>query len=157
MKSFILLSVFLLFMAGSTTAQKVVAANGGTATVNGYEVSWTIGEPITETVTDGTTTLTQGFQQSKLTVTAIDELRETGVEVKVYPNPTQDFVTIHFSKTMEKPMYMLFDLSGKLLVQKNIESTDAKIDMTRFAEGAYILKLNHRGSQPLQTFKIIKR
>jgi hypothetical protein len=157
MKSLILFSVFLLFMAGSTTAQKVVAATGGTATVNGYEISWTIGEPITQTVTDGTTTLTQGFQQSKLTVTAIDELRETGVEVKVYPNPTQDFVTIHLSKIMEKSSYLLFDLSGKLLEQKNIESTDAKIDMTGFAEGAYILKLNYRSSQPLQTFKIVKR
>ena len=157
MKSLILFSVFLLFIAGSTTAQKVVAANGGTATVNGYEISWTVGEPITETVTDGTSILTQGFQQSKLTVTAIDELRETDVEIKVYPNPTQDFVTIHFSKIMEKPGCLLFDLSGKLLIQKNIESTDAKIDMTRFAEGAYILKLNYRGSQPLQTFKIVKR
>jgi len=157
MKNLILFSIFLLFIAGNSTAQKVVATNGGTATVNGYEISWTIGEPITETVTDGTTTLTQGFQQSKLTVTAIDELLETGIEIKVYPNPTQDFVTIHFTKTMERPSYLLFDLSGRLLEQKNIESTDAKVNMIGYAEGAYILKLIHRGSQPLQTFKIVKR
>ncbi len=153
----ILIITLLLFGLNNSFAQKVVAANGGMATVNGYEVSWTIGEPFITTVSDANNILTQGFQQSKLTVTAIDELRETGVEVKVYPNPTQDFVTIHFSKTMEKPSYLLFDLSGKLLIQKNIESTDAKVNMISYAEGAYILKLIHRGSQPLQTFKIVKR
>ena len=157
MKSFILFSIFLLFIVGGTTAQKVVSANGGTATVNDYEISWTIGETITGAVNDGTTVLTQGFQQSNLTITAIDELRKTGVEIKVYPNPTQDFVTIHFSKIIEKPVYSLFDLSGRLLEQKQIKSTDAKIDMTGFAKGTYILKLNFRGSQPLQSFKIIKR
>jgi len=154
----ILTNIFflLLFVAGSATAQTVVSANGGTATAAGIEVSWTIGEPITETVTDGTTTLTQGFQQSKLTVTAINDIQITGVEIKVYPNPTSDYVTVHFSKMMEKPTYLLFDLSGRLIEQKNIESTDAKIDMTGYAGGSYILKLNS-GQQPLQSFKIIKR
>jgi hypothetical protein len=156
MKSLILFSVFLLFVAGSATAQTVVSANGGTATAAGVEVSWTIGEPITETVTDGTTTLTQGFQQSKLTVTAINDIQVSGVEIKVYPNPTSDYVTVHFSKVMEKPTYLLFDLSGRLIEQKNIETTDAKIDMTGYAGGSYILKLNS-GQQPLQSFKIIKR
>jgi hypothetical protein len=156
MKSLILFSVFLFFVAGSATAQKVVSANGGTATAAGVEVSWTIGEPITETVTDGTTTLTQGFQQSKLTVTAINDIQISGVEIKVYPNPTSDYVTVHFSKAMEKPTYLLFDLSGRLIEQKNIETTDAKIDMTGYAGGSYILKLNS-GQQPLQSFKIIKR
>ena len=154
----ILTNIFflLLFVAGSATAQTVVSANGGTATAAGVEVSWTIGEPITETVTDGTTTLTQGFQQSKLTVTAINDIQITGVEIKVYPNPTSDYVTVHFSKMMEKPTYLLFDLSGRLIEQKKIESTDAKIDMTGYAGGSYILKLNN-GRQPLQSFKIIKR
>ncbi len=157
MKNLIGLIVFILLITGNLQAQKVVSADGGTATVNDYEISWTVGEIITGTVNDGTTVLTQGFQQSNLTITAIDELRKTGVEIKVYPNPTQDFVTIHFSKTMEKSKYSLFDLSGRLLEQKQIKSTDARIDMTGFAKGAYILKLNFRGSQPLQSFKIIKR
>ena len=146
----------LLFVAGSATAQKVVSASGGTATVAGTQVSWTIGEPITATVSDGNNILTQGFQQSKLTVTAIDDIQISGVEIKVYPNPTSDYVTVHFSKVMEKPVYLLFDFSGRLIEQKNIESNDAKIDMTGYAGGSYILKLNS-GQQPLQSFKIIKR
>ena len=155
MKTLLILTLLLLGL-NSSFAQKVVSANGGTATVAGTVVSWTIGEPITATVSDGTTTLTQGFQQSKLTVTAVNEIQVSGVEIKVYPNPTSNYVTVHYSKVVEKPIYRLFDLSGRLIQQKNIESTDEKIDMTEYSGGSYILKLNS-GQQPLQTFKIIKR
>lgn len=152
-----ILILLLLIWANESFAQKVISSNGATATAAGYEVSWTIGEAVIATVSDANNTLTQGFHQSKLTVTAINELSVTDIEIKVYPNPTSDFVTIHFSKIVEKPRYLLFDLSGKLLEQKNIDSSDAKINMAGFAEGVYILKLNHLGSLPLQTFKIIKR
>ncbi len=146
----------LLFVAGSTTAQEVISANGGTATAAGTQVSWTIGEPVIATISDANNTLTQGFHQTKLTVTAINDIQVSGVEIKVYPNPTSDFVTVHFGKVVEKPAYFLFDLSGRMIQQKNIESTDEKIDMTDYSGGSYILKLNS-GQQPLQTFKIIKR
>ncbi len=155
MKTLLILTLLLLGL-NSSFAQKVVSANGGTATAAGTVVSWTIGEPITATVSDGTTTLTQGFHQTKLTVTAVNEIQVAGVEIKVYPNPTSDYVTVHFSNVVEKPTYLLFDLSGRLIQQKNIESTGEKIDMTACSGGSYILKLNS-GQQPLQTFKIIKR
>jgi hypothetical protein len=149
--------LFLLFFAaGSLTAQTVVSVNGGTATAAGIQVSWTVGEPVVATVSNGTNTLTQGFQQSKLTVTAINDIQVQGVEIKVYPNPTSNYVTVHFNKNIEKPAYLLFDLSGRIIEQKNIESTDTKIDMSGYSGGSYILKLR-TAEQPLQTFKIIKR
>ncbi len=149
--------LLLLSATGSVTAQTVVSANGGTATTaDGTQVSWTIGETIVATVGDADNTLTQGFHQSKLTVTAIDDIQVSDVEIKVYPNPTSDYVIVHFSKVIEKPTYFLFDLSGRIIEQKSIESTDVKIDMTSFAGGSYILKLNN-GQKPLQAFKIIKR
>ncbi len=148
--------ILLAIATGSVSAQTVFSANGGTATAAGTQVSWTVGEPVVATVSDGNSTLTQGFQQSKLTVTAIDDLQVQGVEIKVYPNPTSDYVTVHFSNTIEKPAYLLFDLSGRLIEQKNIESTGTKIDMSGYSGGSYILKLR-TAEQPLQTFKIIKR
>ncbi len=148
--------ILLAIATGSVSAQTVFSANGGTATAAGTQVSWTVGEPVVATVSDGNNTLTQGFQQSKLTVTAIDDLQVQGVEIKVYPNPTSDYVTVHFSNNVKNPAYLLFDLSGRLIEQKNIESTDIKIDMSGYSGGSYILKLR-TAEQPLQTFKIIKR
>ena len=78
------------------------------------------------------------------------------ISIDVYPNPTTDYVTVHFSKTLEKPEYLLFDMSGKLLEHKRIKSTDAQIKMTGYPVGSYILKFKD-GQLLLQTFKIIKR
>ncbi len=155
-KTIYYLTTLLFFAVSSATAQKIISANGGTATAPGTEVSWTIGEPITATVSDGTTTLTQGFHQTKLTVTAVNEIQVPDVKIKVYPNPTSDFVMMHLNKTVEKTTYLLFDITGKLIQQKNMESTDTKIDLNGVANGSYILKLKG-GQRPLQTFKIIKR
>ncbi|MEN8250213.1 MAG: hypothetical protein ABFS32_14870, partial [Bacteroidota bacterium] len=87
----LILSCFIL------TAQEVVSSGGETGTAAGYEISWTVGEPVIETVSDGTNTLTQGFHQTKLTVTSVNEFSISGIELKVFPNPTEDYVHIHIS------------------------------------------------------------
>jgi len=156
MKRYIIYTSLLLILASRITAQTVISANGGTTTTAGTQVSWTIGEPVIATVSDANNMLTQGFQQSKLTVTAINEVQVSGVKIKVYPNPTANFVTVHFSKILENLEYLLFDLSGKLLEQKGIESSDTKIEMAKYSSDSFILKLNN-GQLPLQTFKIVKR
>ncbi len=69
-------------------AQEVVSTAGSHGETTAGSLSWTVGEPVIETITDGTNTLTQGFQQSKLTVTAINDLKFPGIELSVYPNPT---------------------------------------------------------------------
>lgn len=147
----------MLLSVISLKAQEVVSSGGKTQTEADYELSWTVGEAVIATVSDNSNTLTQGFHQSKLTVTAIDELPFTDIGLNVYPNPTQDFVNIHFSKLIGQPAYSLFDLNGKLLEQKNITSNDIKLNVSQLAEGSYLLKLSGENRQPLQTFKIIKR
>ncbi len=156
MKKSITTTIVLLISVTVLIAQEVISANGGTANVVGTQVSWTIGEPVVTTVFDTNNTLTQGFHQSKLTVTVINNFQVAGVVINVYPNPTANYVIVHFSEALEKTAYFLFDQSGRIIGQKKIESTGVKIDMTKFAAGLYILKLNS-GQRLLQTFKIVKR
>lgn len=156
MKTFINLLLLLIFITTSAYAQEVISANGSTASTTQATVSYTIGEPVITTVSDANTTLTQGFHQSKLTITAINGLTQSNFEIKVYPNPTQDFVIVHFNKLNGQPAYSLYNLNGKLLGHSNITQTDVKINMTTFAEGAYLLKLFDNKQMQLQTFKIIK-
>jgi len=151
--------LFMLLIGFSLKAQEVVSSGGKTQAAAEYELSWTVGEAVTATVSDGTNTLTQGFHQSELIITAIGELLNSDLVLKVYPNPTQDFVNIHFSKLIDETSYSysLFDLNGKLLEQKNITTNDVKLSIARFAEGSYLLKLSGENHQPLQSFKIVKR
>ena len=153
---FLLVVVILLTASANLTAQEVVAANGGSATIASSQVSWTIGELVIETVGTSPNILTQGFHQTLLIITAINELEALGIEIKVYPNPTQDFVNIRFNELTDSPAYLLFDLTGKLIKRDKITSTNVKLNMTNYAGGTYILKLTN-GKQPLQSFKIVKR
>lgn len=57
---FILAFAFLSFQA---KAQQVVASSGGYYETENLTLSWTFGEPVTETFTGGNVILTQGFQQ----------------------------------------------------------------------------------------------
>jgi len=93
MKTFLII-YFFFFAAFFVSSQEVVSSAGETQTIPGIEISWTIGEPVIETVSSGSSVLTQGFHQTKLTVTTIDELLFSDLELKVYPNPTSEFVII---------------------------------------------------------------
>lgn len=57
------LVLFFMLAAFSLTAQEVVSAQGDTYTNSSGSIDFTIGEVVINTVTDGTTKLTQGFHQ----------------------------------------------------------------------------------------------
>ena len=156
MKKIIILQLLVLatFLVSS---QEVISSAGETNTISGYEICWTIGEPVIETISSGSTVLTQGFHQSKLTVTAINELSISDFELKVYPNPTSEFVVISANNMEEKSSYSLFDLSGKLLENKIISASETRINLKNYARGTYLLKLQYNPGQPLRTYKIVKK
>ena len=155
MKYSIIIPIF--FLAGvMVSAQEVVSSNGDSKSAAGYEVSWTVGEAVIATMIGSTNTLTQGFQQTRLTVTAVTDLLYPGLEIKVFPNPTQEFITIRFSEYIEDTRYSLYDLRGKLIENKLINAADTEIDLKKYASGQYILKLTNKSRQAIQTFQIIK-
>ncbi len=156
MKRFSLL-IFTLFIVLALGAQEVVSSGGETQKVSGYEVSWTIGEPVIETFSGSANILTQGFHQPKLSVTPISEFQNSGIELKVYPNPTSDFVIIQTNGLTENLRYLLFDINGKLLENELITSEKTKMNLKNYSGGQYVLKLICNSNQPVQNFKIIKR
>ena len=127
--------LFILLIGFSLEAQEVVSSGGKTQTTADYELSWTVGEVVTATVSNGENTLTQGFHQSKLIVTALSEPVVLELNVKVYPNPTSRFVIVHQGKAGMKIHYALFNISGKLLQQKFIVETDTPLDMKDYSSG----------------------
>ena len=153
----IIIIFFVLLIGTTLSAQEVISSGGETQSASGYEISWTIGEPMIETFTGGSNILTQGFHQSKLTVTSLTENLYLDIKLKVFPNPTNDFVLIQFNELIENSGYSLFNLTGKVLESKLITSTETRLDLRNYASGQYILKLTKNSTKPLQTFKIIKR
>lgn len=156
MKKPIIVFLFLLFVQIAFT-QEVVSSAGATQEASGYEVSWTLGEPVIETFSLASNILTQGFHQTKLVITAIGEPEIMASELKVYPNPTSDFFIIHFSSDLKDKHYSLFDMTGKMLELNSILETDTKINVSNLASGTYLLHIGANKTNLIQSFKIVKK
>ena len=156
MKKLFLLTLFI-YTTTFLNAQEVVATSGETKSASGFEISWTIGEPVIQTFSSGATILTQGLHQTNLQVTPVNKLLLPNLEISVFPNPSSEFIVIRLNELPPSPKFALFNLSGKLISQKNIESTNTQLNLNEFAPGTYLLKIMQEKNQELQTFKIIKK
>jgi len=57
--------------------------------------------------------------------TAIATAEELKIEVTAFPNPTTDYLTLHFqTATPQNIVAYVFDEKGNLLLQKNIKAED---------------------------------
>ena len=80
----------------------------------------------------------------------------TYTDCLIYPNPANDYFIIEFKgiNTASGKM-QLIDMTGKFLLQENLNENYTKIDIDSFKSGIYLLQI-YIQDQPVQTFKIVK-
>jgi Secretion system C-terminal sorting domain len=152
----IMILLLLVFSSTAMMAQQIVATAGGTLGNASGSISYTIGEGIAQTFSRGDKVLTQGFQQSYLSVSTEKTILDLNFSITVFPNPTTDVVTLRVAK--ENPsglLYLLYDLNGRLLSKKVIENSDTTVPFQSLQTGTYLLEVMD-GKLGLKTFKIIK-
>ena len=157
MKKYILGTLFFL-VPFFIISQEIISSTNGDSSGSGGSSSYTIGQVFFNTIESDNGSLVQGVQQpfefQTLSTPALLTVQLTAV---TYPNPTTEFVLLKISDTaLENLQYTLFDLNGKTIDSKKINSYSTKITMKNFAIGMYLLKLT-KNNQPLKTFKIIKK
>ena len=137
---------------------EVTASAGDHFTGADVQLSWTLGELMIETYDNGTNQLTQGFHQTNLMITAVEDLAET-IEIEVFPNPVADQLTIECSDNSEDLTFTVYDIMGKQLLSEedfNKNGLINTIDLTTFSAGTYLLHLSNAENKTIKTFKIIK-
>jgi hypothetical protein len=145
-------------------AQQVVSTSGNHAGNGTVQLSWTIGETVTGTISSGNNILTQGMHQSKLTVTAVEELVGSGFEISAFPNPATECVHIKIvsmsrgkaSDMWKDFSFQIHDLHGIVLNYNQIEDSETVIRMDSYAPSIYFLKIMDNNRE-VKTFKIIKQ
>lgn len=77
--------------------------------------------------------------------------------IKLYPNPAQEYVTINISQGNDLPdSYGIYNALGQLVKQSNIHaSSDLTIDTSSFSNGVYFIKINKETAS--KTLQFIKR
>jgi len=76
--------------------------------------------------------------------------KDASANIKIYPNPTADSVTIRMKERLEK--YEIYNMSG----QKMLEGSSMTVSMNNFVPGTYLIKILTK-NQKTVTEKIIKK
>lgn len=139
----------VLGFAHSGRSQEVVATSGNYAASAQGSLSWTLGEPVTETFSQATGALTQGFQQNYedlLSLTGPDNYPH----ITIFPNPFASEVHITHYMTGNELSLDIVDIKGSIVLQKKLfaESgiSEFSLDLSGLAPGAYQLRIttDHR-------------
>jgi len=90
------------------------------------------------------------FYQTTLQVLGVTELEKDNV--KIYPNPTADFVYVKLNSKSKIEGAEIYDLSGKLVLKTKLESD--KIDLRNLPQAVYMIIFRNSDIKPI---KIIKK
>lgn len=139
-------------LAQSASPEVVSAAGGAHANANA-SISYTIGQPVFETVAAGGNTLTQGFQQPWADVsTEVPATAAAGISV--YPNPTRHIMHVVYPGVTQGQRYELRDADGRLVLTDRIQRQDTELDLSTYATGLYTLRLLDATERTVNIFKI---
>lgn len=129
-----------------------VMGNINSGAVSAGNFAHSVGEIyVIPTDADQTSSGTMGMlYQSVLQILGVSELEKD--QVKVYPNPTADFIHVKLSSTSKIESAAVYDLSGKLVMQSKLESE--KLDLRMLPQGIYMVVFKNSDLQPI---KIIKK
>lgn len=154
---FTVASFWIKFACCQSLAPEVISSAGNYYDNGTVSLSWTLGESVTETVTDGNTILTQGFQQSRYDIVAVENI-EQNLNISLYPNPTSQYLNLDWEIPGENSIIVeLVDMTGKTLVSKSYKETKSQkqINLSTYPAAEYFVKVSS-GSNILKTYKVTK-
>jgi hypothetical protein len=151
------LFAILLCLSTLTWAQEAVVSSGNYHKNTSGSISWGLGESVIQTFVAGENIITQGFQQTRLTITSVEEIPGLDFTIIAYPNPAHDFVNLKIEKDdFTDFRYELFDQNGRILKQGFFESNPIIIPFNDRSAGIYFIRVISSNKE-LKTFKILKQ
>ena len=139
-----------------TLKPDVVTTTGGYYANSAGSLSWTMGEPISETFSDTSNTLTEGFQQgSYLKVSVVNEVAQPTINISVYPNPVTSLLNIKSDSNV--PFHAeIIDMQGNVVYDQSFENGQGQVDLSNLSDAAYLLEAFDKDGNRIKVFKIDK-
>ncbi|MDY0202191.1 MAG: T9SS type A sorting domain-containing protein [Tenuifilaceae bacterium] len=141
--------------AQQPVVQQAVVSGGEYHKKDAGSISWSLGETAVSTLAEGEYIITQGFQQSKLTVTAIDKEPSISINIKAYPNPTNNYVFIEVDGEITNLKYEVYTVNGLNIAEKPFDSNPQNIAFGQLNSGVYLIRIQ-RDNQTIRTLRVVK-
>ena len=161
-----LITCVVLFLVIVTYAQSIapqsVNSSGTTMSQANGSLSFTVGELVVLTQTDSEgNTLGGGFTSgATITTVSIEEPDVAILNVKVFPNPTTDLVTISIQETILSNLIIeVINANGKVVSSGKYAGipNNIGINTSSWGNGNYFLFLKNSDNHVLGTYKLVKQ
>ena len=159
-KFYSLFFVLIQFFSQNFSAQDlnhyVIGSDGGHSRNNQFSLDYTIGEVVTEFGEDtlNNVHLTQGFQQTLLSIVSVEEYAEY-IQINVFPNPAVDYLKVSIPVLKDDMQFALFDMQGKLIDQQIVNNKEFTIGFRNMSTGNYLLVFTNK-DQRIKTLQVQK-
>ena len=87
----------------------------------------------------------------------LNEIVNAENPISVYPNPATQIITISAQENLSNAVVLIYDLSGKLVLQKDIHSIhkQTNLDISSLENGIYMIQVNNNNR--VSRFKLMKK
>ena len=114
-----------LFLSLQFEAQNAIVIAGGNIDDGNFKLSYSIGQVAKKSTSDTNGLFNQGIQQPfeiyNLFSLSLDDNDISNFEIKAYPNPTVDLLTLSINNAIvNNQIVEVYDLNGKVILQKEI-------------------------------------
>ena len=150
-----------LFLSLQFEAQNAIVIAGGNIDDGNFKLSYSIGQVAKKSTSDTNGLFNQGIQQPfefyNLFSLSLDDNDISNFEIKAYPNPTVDLLTLSINNAIvNNQIVEVYDLNGKVILQKEIIQNETQIDFSQFNAGVYLFNVFDKNHTLIKAFKIIK-
>ena len=145
-------------VAAQSVERHLISFTGTFINADGSIGSSTAGEPVAGPISNGSTLLTQGFQQpiEEHTISK----HQGDFSLNLNPNPAQSFVLLSFKSTEEIVLQIeLLDVLGRQVAgssQETKTSEEVSLDLSSLPSGLYMVRVSFKGDSKPIIIKFIK-
>jgi len=141
----------------SQASLQLLSSAGEESKLGTIQLSWSLGEPVSETFKSGNFILSQGFQQVENKSNDAIVTVAGQVDLVLTPNPANDYTLLKANNhNLTRVNYLVADASGRVLVVGQGMLPELKINLTLLSSGIYIIKVFSSNKSDIKTFKLIK-
>tara|TARA_B100000768_G_scaffold8221_1_gene8658 strand:+ start:518 stop:1147 length:630 start_codon:yes stop_codon:yes gene_type:complete len=142
-------------------SQSTYDGNGSTALLNGFQVPFNGGKVMPGKLGIGAhyyvcTPHAAAGMKATITVTSTTNIKESKLvaNISIFPNPTNDLITIKGDKTISGELYTVKDQFGKQVLSGKLSNATTTVDIRQLATGIYFFQI---GEHKRETFKVVKK
>lgn len=82
-------------------------------------------------------------------------MRETSIDISIYPNPCTMYLHISLPKTQENTLIEIYSLDGKKLITEQTNNLTHTINTESLTKGTYLLRVSN--SEKTYTTKFVRK